>query len=140
MAKPNNRDQPLKTQLIAELETQRRALAVHAGALDTSVRNKIRQSTDLPSLCRQSISRHPIAWASATAITAFVATRIVVGQRPSQREKSASHARGSALTISALFGFLGKSAIKALRPAVEKAIRERIAASFSPPADNSLNP
>lgn len=140
MAKENNRQQQLKQQLIAELEAQRTVLTARARTIDTTARHQIRESTDIAALCKKNISRYPVAWASATAIAAFAATRFLFGKRQSRAEKSSSHARRSALTVPALLGFFGNLAIKALRPAVEKAIRERISASFGETIAKTLKP
>ena len=140
MAKQDHRPQQLKQQLIAELAAQRVVLATRAKSLDTTARTQIRETTDIRALCKKSISRHPVAWASATAVAAFAATRLLLGKRQSRTQKSSSHAQRSALPIPALLGFFGKLAIKALRPAVEKAIRERISATFGEPRAKTFNP
>ena len=139
MAKQNDNPQQLKQQLIAQLESQRVVLAARAKSLDTTARTQIRETTDIRSLCKKSIGRHPIAWATATALAAFTATRLLLGRPEPRRQKSSSHAQRSALPVPALLGFFGNLAIKALRPAVEKAIRERISSAVGGPLAKIFN-
>lgn len=135
MPRKTGNSEPLKDDLVAQIEAERARLLGESRRFQGEVgrlRGEIRETFDVRTRFHHAVADHPWAWLAAglgvgmAAAAAFDPSNRRSG-KAKEGEKITSQKRNSILTtFSFALGWAGKAAFRALRPSLEESLRERL--------------
>ncbi len=134
-----------KDEVLKALADERTALDSRLDTLHTQG-EEFKASLDPKSLWKRSFSEHPTPWILGAMAAGVVGARLLIGPRrdtksPSMQKSTSQEWKSALPTVPIAAGFLVRAAFKAVRPGLEKILRERtgemlgdLSRNFFPPA------